>query len=88
VFGRYSEALELKYKLRKDLFRRPNFFQFQTETGGVYLRCLAIQCLVVEGASLETYKNITRAIDWPVAPAPAETAPFRTTAQLSPWLVH
>jgi hypothetical protein len=88
VFGRYSEALELKYKLRKDLFRRPNFFQFQTETGAVYLRCLAIQCLVVEGASRETYDNITRAIDWPVAPAPAEAAPLRTTVQLSPQLVH
>src|SRR4029077_20465127 len=80
MFGRYSEALELKYKLRKELFRRPNFFQFQTETGGVYLRCLAIQCLVVEGASRETYDKITRAIDWPVAPAPAEAPPLHTTS--------
>src|SRR4029077_19564050 len=80
IFGRYREGLELKYKLRKDLFRRPNFFQFQTEAGGVYLRCLAIQCLVVEGATRETYDKITRASDWPVAPAPAEALPLRTTA--------
>jgi hypothetical protein len=88
VFGRYSEALELKFKLHNELFRRPNFFQFHTETGGVYLRCLAIQCLVVEGASRETYDNITRAIDWPVAPAPAEMGPPHTTAQLSTRLVR
>jgi hypothetical protein len=88
VFGRYSEALELKYKLHNELFRRPNYFQFHTETGGVYLRCLAIQCLVVEGASRETYDDITRAIDWPVAPAPAEMGPPHTTAQLSPRLVR
>jgi hypothetical protein len=80
IFGRYSETLELKYKLRKDLFRRTNFFQFQTETGGVYLRCLAVQCLVVEGASRETYDTITRAIDWPVAPAPAEAPGLHSTA--------
>src|SRR6202789_3732500 len=28
-FGQYSEALEHKYKTRTELFRRPNFFQFQ-----------------------------------------------------------
>src|SRR3984885_4203940 len=32
-FGQYSEALEHKYKTRTDLFRRPNFFQFQSESG-------------------------------------------------------
>jgi hypothetical protein len=83
MFGRYSEALELKYKSRKDLFRRPNFFQFQTETGGVYLRCVATQCLVLEGATRETYDKITHAIGWPSAPAPAEAPTLHTTAQLS-----
>jgi hypothetical protein len=81
MFGRYSEALELKYKSRRDLFRRPNFFQFQTETGGVYLRCIATQCLIVEGASRDTYDKITRAIDWPSAPTPAETPSLHTTTQ-------
>jgi hypothetical protein len=80
MFGKYSEALELKYKVRKELFRRPNFFQFQTETGGVYLRCLAIQCLVVEGASRETYDNFVHAIGWPAAPAPNEPAQLHAAA--------
>src|SRR5271168_1451999 len=77
--GQYGEALELKYKTRTDLFRRPNYFQFQTDDGGVYIRCLASTCLTVEGASRETFDAINRAIGWPPAPAPAETA----TAQQS-----
>jgi hypothetical protein len=68
--GQYSEALELKYKDRKDLFRRPNYFQFETPDGGVFLRCVGTSCLTVEGASRETYDKITRAIGWPLAPAP------------------
>jgi hypothetical protein len=74
-FGQYSEALEMKHKTRTQLYRRPNFFQFQTDTGGVYLRCIGLQCLTVEGATRETYDAINRAIGWPPAPGPAEAPP-------------
>jgi hypothetical protein len=70
--GQYSEALELKYKDRTELLRRPNYFQFQTEGRGVFLRCVNTECLVVEGASRETYDKITRAIGWSLAPLPLE----------------
>jgi hypothetical protein len=75
-FGQYSEALEKKYPAHTALFRRPeaDFFQFQTENGGVFLRCVASMCLTVEGAKRETYDKITREFDWPVAPAPAPVA--------------
>jgi hypothetical protein len=73
-FGQYSEALEHKYKTRTDLFRRPNFFQFQSESGGVFLRCVATHCLTVEGATRETFEKINHAIGWEPAP-PAITAP-------------
>ncbi len=69
-FGQYSEALELKYKTRTQLYRQPNYFQFQSDAGGVYLRCAATACLVVEGASRATYDKITAAIGWPTAPPP------------------
>src|SRR6202451_2987773 len=46
-FGQYSEVLELKHTDRKELFRRPNFFQFQTDAGGVFLHCAATTCLIV-----------------------------------------
>ncbi len=70
-FGQYSEALELKYKTRTELFRRPNFFQFQTDEGGVFLRCLAAECLAVEGAGRDVFDKMNRAIGWPPAPTPA-----------------
>jgi hypothetical protein len=73
-FGQYSEALEKKYAERTQLFRRPNFFQFQTPTGGVFLHCEGLQCVTVEGATRQTFDAINRAIGWPVAPGPAEAA--------------
>lgn len=69
--GQFSEALERKYPARTNLYRRPNFFEFRTETGGVFLRCVALKCLTVEGATRETFDAIDRAIGWPPAPAPA-----------------
>jgi hypothetical protein len=68
-FGQYSEALELKHPSRTNLFRRPNYFQFQTDSGGVFLRCVAATCLTVEGATRETYDKISKAVGWDQAPA-------------------
>jgi len=72
--GQYSEALEKKYALRMQLFRRPNFFQFQTDTGGVFLRCVATRCLTVESATRETFDKIDAAIGWNPAPSPVPAA--------------
>jgi hypothetical protein len=83
-FGQYSEALEKKYDKRTDLFRRANFFQFQTDTGGVFLRCLGLECITVEGATRETFDVINRAVGWPPAPAPGESeAPSPSVAGLT-----
>jgi hypothetical protein len=81
-FGEYSEALERKYKTRTELFRRPNFFQFQSESGGVFLRCVATQCITVESASRETFDKINHAIGWEPAPA-AVSAP--ATSETITW---
>lgn len=78
--GQYSEALEIKHKQRTDLFRRPNYFQFKTDDGGVFLRCMGTNCLIVEGAARDTYDQITRAIGWPVAPGPAETSKLQMSS--------
>jgi len=85
-FGQYSEALELKYSSRTQLYRRPNFFQFQTDTGGVFLRCVDLQCVTVEGATRQTYDAINRALGWPPAPGPVEPSP--SVAQIPNPAVH
>jgi hypothetical protein len=70
-FGTYSEGLEKKYQNHSNLFRRPNFFSFQTDEGGVFLRCVADQCVSAEGTDRATFDKITRAIGWPAGPAAA-----------------
>ena len=80
-FGKYSEALELKHKTRAELIRRPNFFQFKTEAGKVFLRCLASDCLSVERADRDTFDKIDRAIGWPPAPAEIEPVAKPTVTQ-------
>jgi hypothetical protein len=80
--GQYSEALEKKYPTRTQLLRRPNFFQFHTDTGGVFLRCSGAQCLTVEGASRELFDKISAAIGWTTAPAQPAPAEPESIAQL------
>ncbi len=70
-FGAYSEALELKYATRIKLFRRPNFFSFETAQGGVFFYCRNDECLTAEGATRAMFDRITRALRWPDAPRPA-----------------
>ncbi|MBI3406433.1 MAG: hypothetical protein HY046_13345 [Acidobacteria bacterium] len=79
-FGAYSEALELKHAKHANLFRRPNFFSFDTPQGGVFLTCHAEECLAVEGATRELFDRITRSLGWPDAPRPAATKPAEKIA--------
>jgi hypothetical protein len=81
LFGQYSEALEKKYDERSKLFRRPNFFSFDSLEGGVYLRCLEAECLSVEGTTRAVFDGVIKAINWPASPEPPlDTAkPAETT---------
>jgi hypothetical protein len=80
--GQYSEALEKKYPNRTQLFRRPNFFQFHSDNGGVFLRCVNTRCLTVESASRETFDKIDTALGWNAAPSPAAVESPESIAQL------
>ena len=69
-FGQYSEALEKKYAERTNLFRRPNFFSFDSLDGGVYLSCVNTDCLSVEGTDRTLLDGVNKALGWPAAPEP------------------
>ena len=69
-FGQYSSALEMKYQARTNLTREPNFFAFQTDGGGVFVKHQGTQCLVVEEASRDTFDTIDQATTWPVPVPP------------------
>jgi hypothetical protein len=80
--GQYSEALEKKYANRTQLFRRPNYFQFHADSGGVFLRCVNTRCLTVESASRETFDKIDAALGWNPAPNPGVIESPESIAQL------
>jgi hypothetical protein len=80
-FGQYSEALEKKYEQRSNLFRRPSFFSFESTEGGVYLRCVNVECVTVEGTSRGIFNSINKGVGWTAAPvAPSDPGnPAKTT---------
>jgi len=72
LFGGMSQALDLRYSPHAKYFRRPNYLEMQTPQGGVFLRCLARDCLVVDGADRAVYDQLTSAMHWPAAPVNTE----------------
>jgi len=84
-FGQYSEALEKKHSQRSNLMRRPNFFQFDTPDGGVFLYCFGDNCITLEGATRRLFDAFTKALNWPSPPPPPEhpgAVPAKTAAAL------
>jgi hypothetical protein len=80
-FDFYSDVLEAKDTTRTNLFRRPNFFSFDTPTGGVFLRCVGSECLSAEGTTRDVFDRISHAV-WPEGiegPQPMDSAPARIT---------
>src|SRR6266853_408164 len=71
-FGQYSEALEKKYAERSNLLRRPNFFSFDTPDGGVFLDCLATDCITLEGADRKVFAQWNSDLKWPPLPEPPQ----------------
>ena len=69
-FGQYSEALEKKHSERTNLFRRPDFFSFESPEGGVFIRCVGTECITVEGAGRAIFDGVNKSIGWPPAPEP------------------
>lgn len=69
-FGQYSEALEKKHDQRTDLFRRANFFSFDTPEGGVFLKCLGTECITLEGGDRSLFLKLNKELDWGQVPEP------------------
>lgn len=67
-FGQYSEALEKKHSERTNLFRRPNYFSFDTPDGGVFLRCLGSECLTLEGGDRSLFAQLNKQLNWGTIP--------------------
>ncbi len=75
-FGQYSEALEKKHDGRTNLFRRSNFFSFDTPDGGVFLKCQGAECLTLEGGDRGLFLKLNKELGWGEVPqVPKELSP-------------
>jgi hypothetical protein len=66
--GQYSEALEKKHDARSNLFRKPDFFSFDTPDGGVFLRCFETECVTLEGGDRALFLRLNKELNWPPVP--------------------
>jgi hypothetical protein len=78
-FGQYSEALELKHSDRKNLFRQPDFFSFNTLEGGVFLRCEGKECITLEGGDRALFLQWQKSLGWPAIPDDSQKPPASET---------
>jgi hypothetical protein len=81
-FDEYSEALVKKHDPRSNLSRQPGFLSFDTPEGGVFFRCVAKECVTVEGTGRAIFDAVNKGIGWPAAPEPRidpAQAPAKTT---------
>jgi hypothetical protein len=79
-FGQYSEALEKKHTQRTNLFRKPDFFSFDTpDGGGVFLRCYERECVTLEGGDRTLFIQFHKQLEW--GPAPEAPKPLSKSAK-------
>jgi hypothetical protein len=78
-FGQYSEALEKKHEKRSSLFRKPDFFSFDTPNGGVFLRCFENECVTLEGGDRALFLRFNKELNWP--PVPEQPKVLEKTAR-------
>jgi len=78
-FGQYSEALEKKHEKRSNLFRKPDFFSFDTPNGGVFLRCFENECVTLEGGNRALLLQLNKEMNWP--PVPEQPKVLEKTAK-------
>jgi hypothetical protein len=84
-FGLYSELLERKHEQRSNLFRRPNYFSFDTPDGGVFLRCAGNDCVILEGGDRALFVEINKQIGLGALPEPDQklgTVPTKTVQNI------
>lgn len=71
LFGGLSEAYDQKYQKRENFLRRPNYYSFDSNEGGVFLRCTGADCVSMEGGDRKLFDEFVHALGWPANPDPA-----------------
>jgi len=79
-FETYTLALDKKHTKRSDEVKQRDFYSFTAADGGVFLRCVARDCVTLEGGDRTLFAALTKELGW---------GPQTQTAQaLEPHLSH
>lgn len=74
-FGAYAEALKKKYPGRTHSSDGEQYLAFDVSDGSAFLRCLAKECITLEGGDETLFSKWTKKLSWPVSsPVPAKPA--------------
>lgn len=73
-FAAYADALLKKYGERSNPPRSSKFFTFDGPDGGVFLRCVGVDCVTLEGTTRAVFDNVDDQFGWPAAPATPQAA--------------
>ena len=86
LFTGLNDAFQKKYPNRTNSAAGSSFLSFDTDTGGVFLRCNASDCVSLEGGDLSLFDKLTHSMGWghrpptrPVEPAVPKIASNRPT---------
>jgi hypothetical protein len=72
-FSTYSEALEKKYPKRSAEVTQRALLSFDTPDGGAFFRCMARECITLEGANRALFDKLSKELNWEVLPQSAAT---------------
>ena len=73
-FGAYMEALKRKYPARKHVSGGEQDLAFEAPDRSVFFRCVARECITLEGGDAELFSKWTTKLAW-AAPSPAPAIP-------------
>jgi hypothetical protein len=83
-FAAYNDALGKKYPVKHDVNPGNQSVSFVTEDGAVEFRCVAKECISLEGADRAAFSQWEKKLNWPpvsAAPQKDETKPTPTDVQ-------
>ena len=83
-FAAYAEALTKKYPQRREVKQGNQFVSFATDDGPVEFRCVAHECITLEGAEAASFSQWEKKLAWPAVsftPPKDENEPVPTDVQ-------
>jgi hypothetical protein len=63
-FAAYSEALGKKHVKRTEAASQRDFLAFDTPDGGVFLRCVGLECVTLEGGDRALFNTLNKELGW------------------------